>query len=92
MTQHYKDNQNNLYGYKPKGIEVTPITMEEVNQINEAKKPSLTNDDIIQMRQARYKQESDPLYMEWQFDGTDVKKQAWLDKVAEIKADLPFVE
>ena len=37
MTQHYKDNQDNIYGDKPEGIDVTPITMEEVHQINEAK-------------------------------------------------------
>ena len=37
MTQHYKDKDNNLYGYKPANIEVTPITMEEVHAINEDK-------------------------------------------------------
>ena len=37
MTQHYKDKNNNTYGYIPPGIDVTPITMEEVYAINEAK-------------------------------------------------------
>lgn len=37
MTQHYKDAENSIYGYKPTVIEVIPITMEEVYQIIEAK-------------------------------------------------------
>lgn len=35
--QHYKDKENNLYGYRPEGIGVTPISMDEVRQINESK-------------------------------------------------------
>ena len=33
MTQHYKDKDNNLYGYKPSDIEVVEITMEEAREI-----------------------------------------------------------
>ena len=49
MTQHYKDEENNLYGYKPNNIDVTPITMEEVHQINESK---ITPEQILQQQLA----------------------------------------
>ncbi|MBB1338181.1 hypothetical protein [Pseudoalteromonas sp. SR44-2] len=44
----------------------------------------------IAKRQASYKAESDPLYMEAQFDGTPESHQNWQDKVAEIKARYPL--
>ncbi|PKH91381.1 hypothetical protein CXF76_11455 [Pseudoalteromonas sp. 78C3] len=43
-------------------------------------------------RQAAYKAESDPLYMEAQFDGTPESLKVWQDKVAEIKARYPLPE
>lgn len=44
---------------------------------------------IHEQRQQAYKEESDPLYLEWQYDQTPEKEQAWRDKVAEIKARYP---
>ncbi|WP_352284066.1 hypothetical protein [Pseudoalteromonas sp. Q18-MNA-CIBAN-0097] len=41
-------------------------------------------------REAAYAKESDPLYMEAQFDGTPESLQKWRDKVAEIKARYPL--
>ncbi|MAD74995.1 MAG: hypothetical protein CML20_09430 [Rheinheimera sp.] len=41
-------------------------------------------------REAAYKRESDPLYMEAQFDGTPESLAMWRDKVAEIKARYPL--
>lgn len=46
--------------------------------------------EIIDLRVAAYQKESDPLYMEWQYDQTAEKEQAWRDKVAEIKARYPL--
>ena len=43
-------------------------------------------------RKAIYKAESDPLYMEWQFDQSPESEQAWRDKVEEIKLRYPLVE
>ena len=43
-------------------------------------------------REAAYAKESDPLYMEAQFDGTPESLQKWRDKVAEIKARYPLPE
>ncbi|MDF5600822.1 hypothetical protein P3746_20610 [Vibrio parahaemolyticus] len=41
-------------------------------------------------RRNAYAIESDPLYMEWQYDNTAEKEQVWRDKVAEIKARYPL--
>ena len=46
----------------------------------------------LEKRQTAYKAESDPLYMEWQFDQTPESEQAWRDKVEEIKLRYPLVE
>ena len=46
----------------------------------------------LEKRQVAYKTESDPLYMEWQFDQTPESEQAWRDKVEEIKLRYPLVE
>ncbi|MEQ3513666.1 hypothetical protein ABMY35_10050 [Pseudoalteromonas sp. BZB3] len=43
-------------------------------------------------RKAAYIAESDPLFMEAQFDGTAQSQQKWQDKVAEIKARYPLPE
>jgi hypothetical protein len=37
MTQHYKDIENNVYGFKPKNIEVFEITIEEAREILSSK-------------------------------------------------------
>ncbi|MEQ3511952.1 hypothetical protein ABMY35_01085 [Pseudoalteromonas sp. BZB3] len=44
---------------------------------------------VIQQRQQAYKQEADPLFIEWQFDQTPEAEQAWRAKVEEIKARYP---
>lgn len=41
-------------------------------------------------RKTAYVSESDPLYMEWQYDGTAESEQLWRDTVAEIKARYPL--
>lgn len=68
----------------------------EALDINEDKKADIIknaqNESTIVKRQAAYKAESDPLYMEAQFDGTPESLQVWQDKVAEIKARYPLPE
>ncbi len=46
--------------------------------------------DIQDARQLAYKDESDPLFLEWQYDQTQEKETSWRDKVAEIKARYPL--
>lgn len=42
------------------------------------------------LRRAAYASESDPLYIESQFDASPETEQAWRDKVQEIKDRYPF--
>ena len=51
----------------------------------------IMREDILLSRSNAYKSESDPLYMEWQFDQTTESEQAWRDKVEEIKLRYPLV-
>ncbi|WP_262381926.1 hypothetical protein [Pseudomonas proteolytica] len=46
--------------------------------------------DIAFNRRLAYRTDSDPLYMEWQYDQTETKEKAWRAKVAEIKARYPL--
>lgn len=46
----------------------------------------------VEKRETAYKRESDPLYMEAQFDGTSESLKVWRDKVTEIKARYPLPE
>ncbi|WP_438461947.1 hypothetical protein [Marinomonas sp. PE14-40] len=58
--------------------------------------PPLTQEQLkeslINQRKSAYAIESDPLYMEWQFDQTAESEQAWRDKVTEIKARYPLTD
>lgn len=49
-----------------------------------------TADDIRALREAAYRIESDPLFMEARYDDDPVKLQTWKNKVAEIKARYPL--
>ncbi len=49
------------------------------------------------LRQQAYKRESDPLYIEWQYElesgnsESDSYKEVWMSKVSEIKARYPLL-
>lgn len=47
-------------------------------------------DGVIAKRKAAYAKESDPLFLEWQYDKTQESEDAWRDKVAEIKRRFPI--
>ncbi|WP_018694446.1 hypothetical protein [Algicola sagamiensis] len=46
--------------------------------------------EVLQLRRNAYEAQSDPLFMEWQYDQTDAKKQAWQNAVATIKSRYPI--
>ena len=52
----------------------------------------------VNLRSIAYKSESDPLYIEWQFEvetqnpDADTYKQKWIEKVQQIKLRYPLVE
>jgi len=62
--------------------------------LEEPSKPEPTFEErlasTIAQREAAYKTESDPLYMEWQYYQTYNAEKKWRDKVAEIKARFPL--
>ncbi|MFS1893154.1 hypothetical protein [Vibrio lentus] len=47
-------------------------------------------EEVMNKRKAAYRNESDPLFMEWQFDGTSESEALWKRKVEEIKARYPL--
>ncbi|MGI0119527.1 hypothetical protein [Zooshikella sp. RANM57] len=47
-------------------------------------------EEAVEGRRQAYKKESDPLYLEWQYDNGKEKELIWRNKVAEIKARYPF--
>lgn len=47
---------------------------------------------IVAGRRVAYAREADPMYLEWQYDGTAEKEKDWRAKVAEIKARFPLPE
>lgn len=49
-----------------------------------------TPDGMRAMREAAYRIESDPIFMEARYDDDPVKLQEWRDKVAEIKNRYPI--
>lgn len=72
--------------YTKDGVVVTNVgQVEEEIKAREVEK-------VLGLRQAAYREESDPLYLEWQYDSTPESEQAWRDKVAEIKARYPLPE
>jgi hypothetical protein len=96
--KHYKDTQNNLFGFEDGDvvpIDLVEITMDEVNSINTAKQQAafdaLTTTEKNALREASrkaaYTAEADPLF--FQFQRGIIKEQVWLDKIAEIKTRYP---
>lgn len=43
----------------------------------------------FEKRAAAYREEADPLYIEWQYDQEPAQEQIWRDKVLEIKQRFP---
>ena len=72
-----------------------PVFMSELGMSDEtitsviAQRGYEMTDGQIALRQRAYEQESDPLFLEWQYDRTAEAEQAWRDKVAEIKLRYP---
>lgn len=59
-------------------VEDVVLTSEEISTI------ALNN------RRLAYEKESDPLFMEWQYDQTNKAEKDWRDKVTEIKTRFPI--
>jgi len=63
------------------------MTQEQVDSVLQQK--DFEEAQNLVKRKEAYRLESDPIFMEWQFDQSSEKRQEWLDKVSEIKARYP---
>jgi len=68
------------------------LTESEAKIVIKDEEERIKSEQIAFNRQTAYKLESDPLYMEWQFDQTEESEQAWRDKVSEIKLRHPLTD
>lgn len=68
--------------------ETLGMNAEQIDSVLQQKAYELSQN--IQKRQEAYRAESDPLYMEWQYDQTAEAEQAWRNKVQEIKSRYPL--
>lgn len=50
----------------------------------------MTEAEVKQLRMMVYASESDPLFMEWQYDETPHTHAIWMDKVRDIKLRYPL--
>jgi hypothetical protein len=65
------------------------MNAEQIDSVLNQQKYEL-NDGAIKSRESAYKKESDPLFLEWQYDKTPESEMVWRDKVLEIKARHPI--
>jgi hypothetical protein len=87
-----------MFSYIHKGHTHTNVTMEYMRGIGMTdeqidsvlRQKEFEGGNVQTLRQQTYRQESDPLYMEWQYDQTEESRQLWVDKVEEIKARYPL--
>lgn len=83
-TVQYKGRHYGRLSYQGSGYpDLTEQDIAAINQLHDYQ-------DVIENRRRAYDVESDPLFLEWQYDQTPEKEQAWRDKVAEIKARYPL--
>lgn len=64
------------------------MNTEQIDSVLNQKQFELTQN--IERRKEAYIKESDPLFIEWQYDKTPNSEQVWRDKVLEIKARYPI--
>lgn len=62
-------------------------TDETISAIQEAE--TTYQNQWIEQRADAYRKHSDPLFIEWQYDGDEIKEIAWRDEVQRIKDKYP---
>lgn len=71
----------------------TKVEQGDVYKSGKFTKPTpviLTEEEVKTLRASAYKTESDSLFMEWQFDQTEEKRQQWISSVEAIKQRYPL--
>lgn len=86
MLKEFKWGNETFFNVTEECLLNLGVTQLEINLA----KMALQKEDVFKNRRLAYKFESDPYYMEWQYDQSSEKEQAWRDKVAEIKIRYPL--
>ena len=89
--KHYKDSQNNLFGFDDNVVAPAgyiEITIEEAKEIADSKTPPVTRDHIEKMRAYAFTTEADPLFFKSQRG--EATEAEWLAKVEEIRSRYPY--
>ena len=63
-----------------------------VEDLSVVKLSDIINQGILKERQRQFKLRSDPLFVEYNLDKTDLKKQEWLSAVDKIKQETPLLK
>lgn len=66
------------------------MTQEQIESVLQQK--SFEEAQNVIKRKEAYRIESDPLFMEWQYDNSPEAEHIWRNKVAEIKVRYPLTE
>lgn len=84
------DNDVDIDTYKY--INDALVLKENYKEILKKRSSLSSKQDVYYLRQHAYQMESDPLFMEWQYDKSEEKENIWRSKVAEIKERYPLPE
>lgn len=84
----YLYDGKNYENYDPAFMAALGMGNDTIASVIAQRDYELGNGQLVR-RQLAYVAESDPLFLEWQYDLTPEAEQRWRDKVAEIKARYP---
>ncbi|PSW14789.1 hypothetical protein C9I98_21630 [Photobacterium sanctipauli] len=88
MIISFSYNGDSYSNWNTESEEFQRLNIPNEEKVRIISEQSLTN--VLQARKVAYQKESDPLYLEWQYDQSPESETAWRDKVAEIKARYPL--
>lgn len=86
MIKEFKSGGKTFYQVTPEQLLDMGFSQSDIDAALQAQNV----EGVMDSRRMAYRAESDPLFLEWQYDQTPEAEQAWRDKVAEIKARYPL--
>lgn len=86
MIKEFRNKDQTFYNVTVEQLLDMGFSQAEIDTVLQAEQAAA----VVFNRRLAYRTDSDLLYMEWQYDQTEVKEKAWRAKVAEIKARYPL--
>ena len=86
MIKEFRNKDQTFYNVTVEQLLDMGFSQAEIDTVLQAEQAAA----VVFNRRLAYRTDSDPLYMEWQYDQTEAKENAWRAKVAEIKARCPL--